>query len=550
MHSLVQALTDHDLVILRVIGEWWELDLIGVDKAACVRQLAERLAVLDILQEVQFLGPEEAAAVLDLANHNGRIPVAAFEREHGEVRMMGPAALEREEPWFDPISPAEALWYRGFLYRGFAETAEGVIEFFFLPDEFIAQFPEPEKPQKIAKAAAEFALKPVNQPEKWETAVTHAVDDLTTLLALAQSTSLQSDKLDQLDDLLLNPDHHRRSLLINLAREMGMVREADAGIRPTKTAVSWLQKSREAQLRDLADAWTNSGWNDLCHTPGLACEGEHWHNDPLLARTGLLDALPTTDDWYSIADLSQSIKTNDPDFQRPDGNYETWYVRDVVTDVYLTGIENWDLVEGRVLAFLIQGPLFWLGLADTAVSGGKAVYRLTDRALEWLANVPAVTKEVRVPIVVQDDATIIAPHNADRYFRFQVARISEAEPVQVNRPYQYRITPSSLASAKEQGIAVDRILQFLQESSERPLPLSTKRGIERWSERGVEAKLETMMILRVREAGILETLRSNPKTRDYIGQSMGDLAAAVRMDHWEDLRTAAAQLGLLLDADA
>lgn len=550
MHSLVQALTDHDLVILRVIGEWWELDLIGVDKTACVRQLAERLAVLDILQEVQFLGPEEAAAVLDLANHNGRIPVAAFEREHGEVRMMGPAALEREEPWFDPISPAEALWYRGFLYRGFAETAEGVIEFFFLPDEFIAQFPEPEKPQKIAKAAAEFALKPVNQPEKWETAVTHAVDDLTTLLALAQSTSLQSDKLDQLDDLLLNPDHHRRSLLINLAREMGMVREADAGIRPTKTAVSWLQKSREAQLRDLADAWTNSGWNDLCHTPGLACEGEHWHNDPLLARTGLLDALPTTDDWYSIADLSQSIKTNDPDFQRPDGNYETWYVRDVVTDVYLTGIENWDLVEGRVLAFLIQGPLFWLGLADTAVSGGKALYRLTDRALEWLENVSVVTKEVRVPIVVQDDATIIAPHNADRYFRFQVARISEAEPVQVNRPYQYRITPSSLASAKEQGIAVDRILQFLQESSERPLPLSTKRGIERWSERGVEAKLETMMILRVREAGILETLRSNPKTRDYIGQSMGDLAAAVRMDHWEDLRTAAAQLGLLLDADA
>lgn len=550
MHSLVQALTDHDLVILRVIGEWWELDLIGVDKAACVRQLAERLAVLDILQEVQFLGPEEAAAVLDLANHNGRIPVAAFEREHGEVRMMGPAALEREEPWFDPISPAEALWYRGFLYRGFAETAEGVIEFFFLPDEFIAQFPEPEKPQKIAKAAAEFALKPVNQPEKWETAVTHAVDDLTTLLALAQSTSLQSDKLDQLDDLLLNPDHHRRSLLINLAREMGMLREADAGIRPTKTAVSWLQKSREAQLRDLADAWTNSGWNDLCHTPGLACEGEHWHNDPLLARTGLLDALPTTDDWYSIADLSQSIKTNDPDFQRPDGNYETWYVRDVVTDVYLTGIENWDLVEGRVLAFLIQGPLFWLGLADTAVSGGKALYRLTDRALEWLENVSVVTKEVRVPIVVQDDATIIAPHNADRYFRFQVARISEAEPVQVNRPYQYRITPSSLASAKEQGIAVDRILQFLQESSERPLPLSTKRGIERWSERGVEAKLETMMILRVREAGILETLRSNPKTRDYIGQSMGDLAAAVRMDHWEDLRTAAAQLGLLLDADA
>ena len=169
-----------------------------------------------------------------------------------------------------------------------------------------------------------------------------------------------------------------------------------------------------------------------------------------------------------------------------------------------------------------------------------------------LAHADKLTRALDIAAVLgaQDDATIIAPHNADRYFRFQVARISEPEPVQMNRPYQYRITPASLASAKEQGIAADRILQFLQESSERPLPLSTKRGIERWAERGVEAKLETMMILRVREAGILETLRSNPKTRDYIGQSLGDLAAAVRMADWEDLRTAAAQLGLLLDADA
>ena len=549
MRSLNQALHDHELVILRVIGEWWGLELTGSDKSACVKALAEGFGTLDIKQEVQFLPPEEAAAMQDLAKNNGRIPVATFERAHGEVRMMGPGALEREEPWFDPVSPAEALWYRGFLYRGFDETAEGVIEFYFMPNEFLAFFPQSKKEEKVVKEAPQVDLAPAPPPEKLQTAVTDAVDDLTTLLALAQSTSLHPDKLDKLDDLLLNPDHHRRSLLINLAREMGMLREAETGIRPTKTAVSWLQKSREAQLRDLADAWTKSNWNDLCHTPELACEGDHWQNDPLLARTGLLDALPHEHEWYRIEDVVASIKAKDPDFQRPDGNYETWYVRDVAKDIYLTGYENWDLVEGRLIAFLLQGSMFWLGLTETAVSEGKAIYRLTDRALEWLAHVSVANHEVKVPIVVQKDATIIAPHNSDRYFRFQVARISEAETVRPNQPYTYRITPSSLAAAKQNGIEPDRILTFLQDASELPLPMSTKRGIERWAERGVEAKMETMMILRVREAGILDTLRNNPKTRDYIGQSLGDLAAAVKMQDWEKLRTAAAQLGLLLDAD-
>ena len=166
MRPLVQALNDHDLIILRVIGEWWELDLTGADKSACVQALAEGLTSLDILQEVQYLGPEEGASMHDLAKQNGRIPVATFEREHGEVRMMGPARLEREEPWFDPISPAEALWYRGFLYRGFDETAEGMIEFYYLPNEFKAQFPKVDPPPTIIKETAEFALTPLPQPEK------------------------------------------------------------------------------------------------------------------------------------------------------------------------------------------------------------------------------------------------------------------------------------------------------------------------------------------------------------------------------------------------
>ncbi|WP_420628606.1 helicase-associated domain-containing protein [Candidatus Leptofilum sp.] len=546
MRPLKKALQEHELIVLRVMGEWYDLDLTGDDKAACVEALAEALAQLNFEQEINYLAPEEAAAIQTLVQGNGRSPVATFERIHGEVRMMGPGALERDEPWFDPASPAEALWYRGFIYRGFDETAEGMIEFYFLPDELLAKLPKPEKPT-VVKETAVSTLTPVPEPNKFTSASSSAVDDLTTLLALAQRTSLRREALDLLNQLLLDADADRRSLLINLAREMEMLRETNGGIRPTRTAVSWLTKSREAQLRDLMDAWSNSGWNDLCHTPGLRCEGDQWQNDPILARTALLDALPRTPDWYQLSDLISQIKQDDPDFQRPDGNYDTWYVRDVAQDNYLSGIENWDLVEGRLLAFLVQGPLVWLGLAETAKIGSQTLFRLTDRALEWLASTPPAAQEVTTPIIVQPDATILAAHNASRHHRFQVARISEPQPVEPGKPYAYQITPASLKQARAEGIEPDRILTFLQEASERPLPTATKRGIERWRERGVEGRLETAVILRVREAGILQTLRTNPKTRTFIDESLGELAATVRLENWQKLRDAAAQLGLLLD---
>ncbi|KAA3660783.1 MAG: hypothetical protein DWQ04_18395 [Chloroflexi bacterium] len=555
MRPLTQALHDHELIVLRVIGEWWEMDLTGTDKNASVKSLAATLERLDMVQERSFLPPEEAAAIDDLVASNGRIPVATFERTHGAVRMMGPGKLEREEPWFDPVSPAEALWYRGMLHRGFDETGEGVIEFYYLPVELFQQFPQPEVAEitddEDVEAVPEETtqMESVAEPKVRNTAVIDAVDDVTAILAMAQLGTLHADRLDEVNQLLLNPDPERRSLLLNLAHGMEMLRETDAGIRPTRTAVSWLQQSREMQLRGLADAWSSCGWNDLCHTPELQCEGENWSNDPIAARTALLEALPQDNNWYYIADVVNHIKENNADFQRPDGNYDTWYIRDVHTDAYVKGFENWNKIEGRLLAFMIQGPLVWLGLAVTAVVTNKPAFQLTDRCVAWLKNEPASSEDVRVPLVLQPDGTLIVPHNGDRYQRFQGARICEPLPAELGKPFRYQLTPQSLAVAGEQGIAPDRILQFLEAATGRPIPAGVKRGIMRWGERGVEARLETAVILRVRDAAILDTLRNNPKTRDYIGESLGDLSATVRLEDWQPLRDAVTQLGLLLDTN-
>lgn len=550
MYSLEQAFMEHELIVLRVIGEWWEMDLTGQDKLACAKALAERFVTLGMAAEIEFLPPEEGEAMHTLVAAGGRLPVATFSRQYGEVRQMGPGRLEREEPWYEPESVAEALWYRGFLFRGFDSAAEGMIEYYYVPDELMAQFGQGTAVPQVMKEASLAMLHPVAPPAQWETAVTDALDDLTTLLAEAQRTGLQGEWRQTAVPLLMQSDPVRLSLLLTLAREMGLLRQGDTGLRPARAAVSWLQESRESQMRALAEAWSGSNWNELRRVPGIICEGEGWGNDPLLARTALFDALPRDENWYRIPQLVAFIKETEPDFQRPDGNYDTWYIRDEASDVYLTGFVHWDNVEGRLLSYLLTGPMRWLGLVEMGVlPGDDLAYRLTARALAWLSDEPVQAQDVPIPLLVQPDVSVLVPFNADRYQRFQMARISEPSPYVAGKPYLYCLTPASLALAQEQGITPERVLQFLEKGSGRPLPTSVKRAIDRWANNGVEGRLETVVVLRVREATILDTLARNPKTRDYLGERLGDLAVAIRHDQWADFRAATAQLGLLLDVD-
>lgn len=547
MRDLQAALDDHELVTLRVIGDWWELDLTGADKAACVKALGERLKQIDLPLELNYLPPEESSALESIVQSGGKMAVGAFSRQFGDVRQMGPGRLEREEPWLAPDNPAEALWYRGLLYRGFdhAEENGGLVEYYYLPDEFTAQFSAPaEAPTPAAQPEGAPAV--AEAPEAVAPPDTTAVDDLTTLLAFAQKGPLLANEITDYESYLFEPGAERNSLLLTLAQELELLRKSNDDLRPTRSAVGWLKESRDRQLVSLAEAWSASAWNELCHTPGLRCEGSGWENDPLLARNTLLEHLPRDQSWYDTEGFIQRIKARTPDFQRPEGNYDTWYIRDVERDLFVKGFENWELVEGRMLRFLIEGPMTWLGLAQSA----QGRFRLTEHAMTWLSGKGGSEEEVRVPVVVQADGVILVPFNSGRYERFQVARVAEQAPLQartLTEPYRYHITPAALNRARDEGIQPERVLAFLKEASGRAIPASVKRAIERWSQNGLEGQLQETIILRVKDARILDTLQSNPRTRPYIGERLGDLAAVIRAADWREFQRTTAELGLLLD---
>jgi hypothetical protein len=193
----------------------------------------------------------------------------------------------------------------------------------------------------------------------------------------------------------------------------------------------------------------------------------------------------------------------------------------------------------------------WLGLTEVeSISRTERRFRLTQLAHDWLDGVLPSKDEVSVPIVVHEDATISVPFNANRYTRFQIARVSEAEPALPGQPFRYTLTPTSLARAREQGVEPDRLLKFLEESSGRAIPATTRRGIERWASRGTEARMDRVVLLRVKDPEILDKLRANPSTQRYIAEATGDLAAVVNLEDWPELRLAAASLGLLIDYES
>ncbi len=550
MYDIARALSDHDLPTLRIIGEWYELDLTGFQKTACIETLADALSNIDMPEEITYLPPEESTAFLALVEAGGRIPVAKYERNHGTVRQMGPGRMERDEPWLDPVSPAEALWYRGFLYRGFDDNDESNLEeYYFLPNELKEHFPSDEVTVNPDEGDVGLPQLAFTAPETILAASNNAIDDLTALLAAAQIEPLIEDQLARINKCLLNDDPARLSLLYTLAWELELLRPTNQGAKPTRKVVEWLQLNREDRVRDLQDEWIRSSWSELFHTPGIECEAGSWEHDPQLARRTLLDFLPRDLNWYRLADLIYAIKEREPDFQRPGSNYDTWYIRDKRSGEYLAGFRSWDLVEGNQLAYTVRCPLSWLGLVDLAYqsTGEDTLFRITPTTLSWLSGQSVESESISIPIVIRDDASIVVPFNANSYHRFQVARIANAELPIEGKPFEYQLTPSSLERARQQGIEPQRVLKFLKEASGRPVPASTSRAIERWGEFGTEGRLEKVVVLRVRDREILDKLRSNPKTQPYISETLGELAVAVREGDKDQLRSAAAQLGLLLD---
>ncbi len=492
MPGIQSTLLQHDLDFLGRIARAWDVEISLRDVDSARVDLAGKMLLPDGYRLFIDALPENVReAWQNLVRRGGRQTWAEFSRLNGEIRSFGPSKRAREDPDLHPVSIAESLWYTGLIGRAFFRGAGEPVEHVYIPDELLAF----EKPVILED---KLPVRPaVNQSPRFVSRADSAIlDQLTDLLA-----ALRMQR--EIPEEILTSWKKPRDFLHGLLLSSGLI---DRESLPLPQALkTFFATTREQALLQLYLAWRDSQTtNELRMLPGLSCEG-NWQNDPLAARrvlTGLLARLDAGETWWSISSLISGVKETDPDFQRPAGDYDSWFIRDVESGAFLNGFESWPRVEGALLYFLLTGPLHWLGLVNLArgsAEGRYTAFQLVNLTRGMLTGeAPATELKEKQPIKVKDVCHFIIPVGAPRMLRYQVGRFTELVSASA-RESRYLLTTRSLKAAAEQELHPGQLLQLLEKEQPGIVPAELRKMEQRWSLKGQEAGFERVILLRFSE---------------------------------------------------
>lgn len=537
MTNLNHSLRGQDLGFLRIVASTWGIDLDPPDVSTALPVLTKALSDRHLLQEVYDALPRSSKEALQfLLEHGGQAPWSLFSRRFGEVRAFGPARRDRERPHIKPVSPAEVLWYRALIGKAFLDLPPEPQEYAYIPQDFIDLLPPESFSQDL----------PPGQPASpAETAVKRLASDAilehaTTLLAaLRVELPLESIKTDNW--------HYPPMPLLQLLQSAGIV---DRRNQPQPDlAREFLESSRAQALLSLAQTWLHSpNLNDLRHLPGLVFEGK-WQNDPLQAREVTVSWLRQVppDQWWNLNAFINHIHTQQPDFQRPAGDYDSWSIRRSEDDAYLRGFSSWQAVDGALIRYLVTVPMAALGMIDlaTAATGNDwYAFRISQWGQAMLNNLPpeglaAENGKLRV----NPEGDIRTQAHFPRAQRYQVARFCEWLD-EHDGQYRYRVTPASLERAASQGLRSMHLVTLLKRAASGQVPSTLIKALERLDKFGVQVSAGMVYILRVATPEMLVELR-NSRAGKFIGEGLNPTTAEIKPGGLKDLRHTLAEMGYL-----
>jgi hypothetical protein len=535
MPNLTHSLQGRDLGFLKIIAELWEVDFDAQDARSGIPLLAGAMLDRQRLGEVVAKLPPDAQDALGrLVEAGGRLPWALFARKYGAIREVGAGRRDREQVYRSPISTSEVLWYRGLLARNFFDGSKGPEEYAYLPDdlaELLPEFPpDPDAPFGRPASPLERA-----QPIPVTSAI---LDQACTRLAALRVGLCEAEA--EASGAAAIP-----AWVDALLQAAGLL-DANGLPLPEPTRL-FLEAERGQALLSLFQAWRDSEiFDELRLHPDLICEGE-WKNDPLRTRQAVLGFLGSVPKgtWWSIEEFVNAVQKRLPDFQRPAGDYDSWFIRQRGTGEYLRGFEHWQEVEGALLRWMMTGPMHALGLLDLAsAQPGEAPTAFRTSAW-WEAllegNSPTLPRE-QATIKLRSDGRLGIPPGVPRSARYQITRFCTWEAPDRGE-FRGRITPASLERARKQGLSVSHLLALLRKYAQ-AVPPSLARALERWNEKGAEARLEKVSVLRVAAPEIMQSLRATPAAR-FLGDLLGPTSIIVKTGAEEKVLSALAEMGFL-----
>lgn len=534
MRGLSESLAGYGEVMLRAIAAQWQVS--ADDPALLPARLAAAMLEPERLQAfVAALEEPARAALAQVAAAGGSIRGHLLTGHHGELRRLGPRAIEREEPWRAPANATERLYYAGLLFRRYGRLGAYHGEVFHIPPDLLAALPAQPAP------APSLDLSPVEPPaQAWADGDALALD-LEALLARLRLQPLPAPRGAGLPPALLTAlngrwrgavDQERLAMLARLGVRLRLLGRRRGAWQVSARTRAWLQLSPYRRQRTLFDAWqSDPHWNELWRVPSLRCEETGWRNDPLAARRAVLAALRQGQGWLRLADLVAAIRATQPDFARPDGDYGSWYIRDARTGQYLQGFAHWMAVEGALIAHLVTRPLLWLGAVELGATDGPepALFRLTPAGRAFLRLDRPPPTPAAAPFTVREDLTIVVPRPASAYDRARLERFARWQGREGDADL-FRLEPEAAWLACNAGLDPRQIEGFLQRAAGGRLPGTVRQALRSWGAAWGRVTLRRGVLLQTADAETLHLLRNDPELGQRLGDLISERAALVPED--------------------
>lgn len=309
-----------------------------------------------------------------------------------------------------------------------------------------------------------------------------------------------------------NPRLHFVRLLL---QQMNLlkVRRKQSTVSAMQAAAFW-SESPPARVKTCFQSWVeNLFWNELRHLPGISIQS--WYEPPELSlvvagRKKVLEHLKQlpVGEWVALERLVNRLRMTDYEFlfsrEMPDqrrhysyGYYSPGF--DTPYAAYRNPLgwqfspiqdeaQGWEAVEAQFIRHIITHPLHWMGLVDVGYAGpadkdGAAIKPVAYRVTEIGAWVLGLGSAPEIPtgegrVIVQPNFQIFA---LDPISDQVLASLDQfAERVKAERAIEYRLTRQSVYAGQQSGWTAGRIIEYLEGSSDEPLPQNVTRTLKEW----------------------------------------------------------------------
>lgn len=544
MQSLAESLERTPTALLREMARFWELPEVDESgRPSLIDGLLTRMRQGKLVRSVLGrLGREEREALHAVLAAGGTIQVPALTHTYGPLRSP---QLAPDDP--QALNPTERLHRKGLIFRAFAarEGWQGAV--FFVPSELWPylprvpregrdDLPQPLSADGVSAIPAHLSL--------------HR-DVACTLALLRREDYLWGEGGDWPEDLLaalatlLCPSHRAYGpFVLHVAQQARLIApDLEGALRPTAEGHQWLRADPWLRAHTLFRAWReHPTWDDLAAVPALQVE-RLWPADLIRPRQRVLRHLAAlaAGVWFALDDWLRWMEGRDPEFLRPAGAPGRPRVRRGDTNALLKGPSSWNLVEGRFLHFLLQGPLHWLGLVDLGREAGSGeawrLNRLGEALLSDDLSPPTIVEET---LIVEGTFEVWAPLEAPPQAFFVLE--GYAEPIRRDRMSRYRLTREALHRALARGDQVETLLQLLSECGRDEVPQNVAYTLGEWAASFGRLRLYRPLLLVAEEAPLLEEVLADPEVAGTVGERLS--ATVVEIDG-EEVRALVERLGRL-----